>query len=223
MTPVFAAIGSAVSSATTALSGMFATGAGAVGTGLTAGGGLGLTAGGGIGLTAPAGAVLGGGAAATTAGTLFSAANLQMVGQGLSAISSIYQGQQQEEAYRLQSQQAALKGRQDALQYNRRAFQTLQANDRLRASLVARAAAGGVDPFTGSPLSLAQANDISAYEEARIDRENSKMALYGGLGQSQALQAAASTAETYGLLRGAAQAAMGGAKFMDTKLPGVLS
>ena len=155
--------------------------------------------------------------------TLFTAANMQMIGSGLSAVSSIYQGQQQAEAYRLQSQQAALKGRQDALQYNRRAFQTLQANDRLRSALIARAAAGGVDPFTGSPMSLSQANDMAAYEEARIDRENAEMALYGGLGQSQALQAAASTAETYGLLKGAADAAMGGARFMDTKLPGVLS
>lgn len=195
MNPFFAAIGSAISSVGTTISGLMSTGAGAAG----------------------------GAAAATTSGSLFTAANMQMIGTGLSAISSIYQGQQQAEAYRLQSQQAALKGRQDALQYNRRAFQTLQANDRLRASLIAQAAAGGVDPFTGSPLSLTQANNISAYEEARIDRENAKMALYGGLGQSQALQAAASTAETYGLLRGAAQAAMGGTKFMDTKLPGVLS
>lgn len=161
--------------------------------------------------------------AATTSGTLFTAANMQMIGTGLSAVSSIYQGQQQAEAYRLQSQQAALKGRQDALQYNRRAFQTLQANDRLRSALIARAAAGGVDPFTGSPMSLSQANDMAAYEEARIDRENAEMALYGGLGQSQALQAAASTAETYGLLKGAADAAMGGVRFSDTKLPGVLS
>lgn len=157
-------------------------------------------------------------AAATS---LFTAANLQLLGTGLSAVSSIYQSGQQAEAYRLQSTQAALKGRREALQYESRALDTLRQNAALNASLRARAAAGGINPFSGSPLSLAQANDIAAYEEARIDRENAEMALYGGLAQSQALQAAAATAETYGYLNAAMNAATGGAKFLDVRKPGI--
>lgn len=160
-------------------------------------------------------------AVATGASSLFTAANLQMLGSGLSAVSSIYQGSQQAEAYSLQSQQAALKGRTDALQYNRRALDTMRANMALEGSLRARAAAGGINPYSGSPLSLAQANDIASSEEVRMDQENAKMALYGGLAQSQSLQVAATTAETYGLLRGAVDAAAGTAKFLDVRKPGI--
>jgi hypothetical protein len=152
---------------------------------------------------------------------LFTAANLQMLSSGVSALSQVYQGQQQRDAYRLQSQQAALKGRQDALRYNRRAVDTMKANMSLEASLRARAAAGGVDPFSGSSLSLAQANDIAAYEEVRIDQENAQMSLYGGLAQSQSLQVAAATANTYGMLRGAIDATAGGARFLDVRNPGI--
>ena len=160
-------------------------------------------------------------AVTTGASSLFTAANLQMLGSGLSAVSSIYQSSQQAEAYRLQSQQAALKGRTDALQYNRRALDTMRANMALEGSLRARAAAGGINPYSGSPLSLAQANDIASSEEVRMDQENAKMALYGGLAQSQSLQVAATTAETYGLLRGAVDAAAGTAKFLDVRKPGI--
>lgn len=144
-----------------------------------------------------------------------------MLSSGVSALSQVYQGRQQRDAYRLQSQQAALKGRQDALRYNRRAVDTMRANMALEGSLRARAAAGGVDPFSGSSLSLAQANDIAAYEEVRIDQENAQMSLYGGLAQSQSLQVAAATANTYGMLRGAIDATAGGARFLDVRNPGI--
>lgn len=219
MAPFFAAIGSAFSTAGAATAASAT--AASVGTGLTIGStGLGLTAAGtGMGFVAPALTTT---AAVTTgASSLFTAANLQMLGSGLSAVSSIYQSSQQAEAYRLQSQQAALKGRTDALQYNRRALDTMRANMALEGSLRARAAAGGINPYSGSPLSLAQANDIASSEEVRMDQENAKMALYGGLAQSQSLQVAATTAETYGLLRGAVDAAAGTAKFLDVRKPGI--
>ncbi len=225
MAPFFAAIGTAFSTAGAATAATAATAtAASVGTGLTVGGaGLGLTAAStGLGFVAPVGATIGAGTAATVgAASLFTAANLQMLSSGVSALSQVYQGQQQRDAYRLQSQQAALKGRQDALRYNRRAVDTMKANMSLEASLRARAAAGGVDPFSGSSLSLAQANDIAAYEEVRIDQENAQMSLYGGLAQSQSLQVAAATANTYGMLRGAIDATAGGARFLDVRNPGI--
>lgn len=197
--------------------------AASVGTGLTMGStGLGLTAAStGMGFVAPVSALTTTAAATTGASSLFTAANLQLLGTGLQAVSSIYQSGQQAEAYRLQSSQAALKGRREALQYEQRALQTLKQNAMLDASLRARAAAAGINPFTGSPLSAAQANDIAAYEEARVDRENAQMALYGGLAQSQSLQAAAATAETYGYLNAAINVATGGAKYLDVRKPGI--
>lgn len=162
-----------------------------------------------------------GASTAAAAPTLFTAANLQLLGTGLQAVSSIYQSGQQAEAYQLQSGMAELKGRREALQYKDRALRTLQQNAQLDASLRARAAAGGINPFTGSPLSTSQANDIAAYEEARVDRENAQMALYGGLAQSQSLQAAAATAETYGYINAAINVATGGAKYLDVRKPGI--
>jgi len=199
-----------------------ATTAAAVGTGLTAGAtGFGLTAAGaGLGLTASTSAFAGVGAsAAAGAGSLFTAANLGLLSSAISVGSSLYQGKQQAIAYRIQAMQASLKGRQEALNYNRRAFDTLERNRRLNASLNARAAAGGIDPFSGSPLTLADANNIAAYEEATIDRDNAEMAIYGGLAQSQSLQAAAATSQTFGYLTAAAKGASGAASFMDTRTP----
>ena len=169
-------------------------------------------------------------AAATTAGaaaatgaagasSLFTAANFGLLSSAISVGSSLYQGKQQAVAYRMQAMQASLKGRQEALNYNRRAFDTLERNRRLNASLNARAAAGGIDPFSGSPLTLADANNIAAYEEATIDRDNAEMAIYGGLAQSQSLQAAAATSQTFGYLTAAAKGASGAASFMDTRTP----
>ena len=169
-------------------------------------------------------------AAATTAGaaaatgaagasSLFTAANFGLLSSAISVGSSLYQGKQQAVAYRMQAMQASLKGRQEALNYNRRAFDTLERNRRLNASLNARAAAGGIDPFSGSPLTLADANNIAAYEEATIDRDNAEMAIYGGLAQSQSLQAAAATSQTFGYLTAAAKGVSGAASFMDTRTP----
>lgn len=213
MNPFFAAIATAFSTAGAATAASATTAAAAASTSASLAS-WGMT----VANAAPA---IIGASTPVAASSLFTAANLQMLSSGVSALSQVYQGQQQRDAYRLQSQQASLKGRQDALRYNRRAVDTMKANMSLEASLRARAAAGGVDPFSGSSLSLAQANDIAAYEEVRIDQENAQMSLYGGLAQSQSLQVAAATANTYGMLRGAIDATTGGARFLDVRNPGI--
>jgi hypothetical protein len=70
----------------------------------------------------------------------------------------------------------------------------------LAATLRARASSGGIDPFTGSPLSIQQVDMMRAQEEAEIARENAQSAIYGGLAQSQSLQAAAGAARAAGNL-----------------------
>lgn len=100
---------------------------------------------------------------------------------------------------RLQAQQAQLQGRQNALNYSRQAMQVLERQNRLAGTIRARAAAAGVDPFTGSPLSLQQVNAMMAGREAQIAQENAEMAIYGGLAQSQSLQAAAGIYEQQGV------------------------
>lgn len=148
---------------------------------------------------------------------------IQAVGAVLSAVSAIQAGSAQARSMRLQAAQAELQGRQNALNYNRQAMQVLERQERLAGTIRARAAAAGVDPFTGSPLTMQQFNALAAGREAQIAQENAQMAIYGGLAQSQSLQAAASMAQqqaTTGALVNLATAAAGMSK---TATPGAAS
>ena len=137
--------------------------------------------------------------------SLFTASNLSMASSAFSAISSVTQGAAQADYYRLQGSQAELQGRQNALNYNRQAYQLLERQQRLAGTVRARAVAGGVDPLSGN--------------EIQILNENAQLAMSGGLAISQSFNAAASSAEEYGLMSGIAKGALGAATYQTTKLP----
>lgn len=146
---------------------------------------------------------------------------IQAAATVVSAVSTIQAGRAQAQAMRLQATQAELQGRQNALQYNRQAQQVFERQERLAATARARAAAGGVDPFTGSPLTMQQVNALTAGREMQIAQDNAQMAIYGGLAQSQSLQAAASFTQNQALLSAATTAAMQTARASTTRLPSV--
>ena len=151
--------------------------------------------------------------------SLFTASNLSMASSAFSAISSVSQGYAQADAYRLQGSQAELQGRQNALNYNRQAYQLLERQQRLAGTVRARAVAGGVDPLSGSPMTVEQANAYRAGNEIQILNENAQLAMSGGLAISQSFQAAASSAEEYGLMSGIAKGALGAATYGTTRIP----
>lgn len=151
--------------------------------------------------------------------TLFTAANMQLAGNAISAFSSIAQGSAQADYYRLQAGQAELQGRQNALNYNRQAYQLLERQERLRGTLIARAVAGGVDPLSGSPMTVAQSNAYRAGNEMQILEENAQLAISGGLAQSQSLRYAAATSEETGWLTGAGKGLLAGAAYKGVKIP----
>lgn len=151
--------------------------------------------------------------------SLFTASNLSMASSAFSAISSVGQGQAQADYYRLQGAQAELQGRQNALNYNRQAYQLLERQQRLAGTIRARAVAGGVDPLSGSPMTVEQANAYRAGNEMQILNENAQLALSGGLAISQSFQSAASSAETYGLTSGIAKGLLAGATYGSTRVP----
>ena len=151
--------------------------------------------------------------------SLFTASNLSMASSAFSAISSVSQGAAQADYYRLQGSQAELQGRQNALNYNRQAFQLLERQQRLAGTVRARAVAGGVDPLSGSPMTVEQANAYRAGNEIQILNENAQLAMSGGLAISQSFQAAASSAEEYGLMSGIAKGALGAATYGTTRIP----
>jgi hypothetical protein len=139
----------------------------------------------------------------------------------VSASAQIEQAEQQASAMRLQAQQAELQGRQNALNYNRQANEIFMRQQRLGSTVRARAAAGGVDPFTGSPLTVDQMNAQKAGREFQISVENAEMAKAGGLAQSQALYAAANSTEQIGMMKAIASAGMSYAMMGQTSVPGI--
>ena len=157
--------------------------------------------------------------AAAVAPSLFTASNLSMASSAFSAISSVQQGGAQADYYRLQGAQAELQGRQNALNYNRQAYQLLERQQRLAGTVRARAVAGGVDPLSGSPMTVEQANAYRAGNEIQILNENAQLAMSGGLAISQSFQSAASSAEEYGLMSGIAKGALGAATYGTTRIP----
>jgi len=136
-------------------------------------------------------------------------ATLQAIAAVVSTVSSMEAASAQAQQQRIQAQQAELQGRQNALQYNQQAVQVLERQQMLAGAVRARAASGGVDPFTGSPMTIQQVDAMKAGEEYGIAKDNATMAIYGGLAQSQSLQAAASTTERLGMLNTVVKGAEG--------------
>jgi hypothetical protein len=138
---------------------------------------------------------------------------------GLKAYGQVEQGKMQQMSFRLQASQAELQGRQNALNYNRQALQVLQRQEGLAATVRARAASGGIDPFTGSPLTIQQVDMMKAQGEAQIAQENAQSAIYGSLAQSQSLQAAGSAARYMANLSALTTVVSGAAMMKSTATP----
>lgn len=128
--------------------------------------------------------------------------------------------QQQSVQMSLQAQQAELQGRQGALNYSRQANAILERQNQLNATIRARAVAGGVNPDTGSALTLQEVNAEKAGEEFSLSKSNAEISLYGGLAQSQSLQAAADDSMTFGYLNAGSQAGMGYYRANQVATPG---
>ena len=141
------------------------------------------------------------------------------VASGLQAVSSIQQGRFQQAQYRIQAKQAELQGRQKALNYSRQALDVLESQRRMSSTLIARGAAGGIDPFTGSPMTVDRWNAFKAGEEYNLGLENADMAIAGGLAQSQSLQAAGKQAMKSAYMNAAISVAQGAFMYNSLSTP----
>jgi len=126
-----------------------------------------------------------------------------------STTSTLLSAQQQATGMRIQAQQAELQGRQGALNYNKQAIAVLDRQEQIRSAIRARSAAGGVNPDTGSPMTLQEISAEKAGVEFGIAKENADLSIYGGLVQSQNLQSGARSAEALGTLNAIATAGTG--------------
>lgn len=118
----------------------------------------------------------------------------------VSAVAQIKAGQAAARAYRQQAERAKLEGRQKALEYKRKGVQVLQ---NIRATLSAtnaRAAAGNMDPFSGTALSLRGFALQAGTEDFYLTRENALLAETNGIMQAGEYQRAASQAKRQGFI-----------------------
>lgn len=130
------------------------------------------------------------------------------------------QAEQQAQSLRLQAQQAELQGRQGALNYNKQANNILERQQQLQSMIRARAAAGGVNADTGSPLTMQEINAKRAGTEINISQENAEMALYGGLAASQNLMQAADYTESMAMTNAMIQGGVGAYRYYSVSTPG---
>lgn len=136
----------------------------------------------------------------------------------VSAIGSYQQGQAQRSQYRLQAQMSTLEGERKQIQYQQRANDVLRRRNATNATLAARASAGGIDPFSGSPDIVAAANNTSAGREYSRLLMDADAAMRGGVLQAQIYEQAGQMAARSGAF--SAVAKLGTAALSAASIPG---
>lgn len=142
-----------------------------------------------------------------------------------SAVSSYQEGKTAKAQYDLKAKQATLEGERKALQYKQRSNDTLRRLQATNAALAARAYAGGVDPFSGSPDIVRAANDTAAGREYRTLLADADAAMRSGGFQAELYKQAGKQAYQKGIfntatkLVGAGQSAFGGSAGTQSPAP----
>lgn len=123
----------------------------------------------------------------------------------LQAYSAYSGGRQEQKLAQRQAEQARLQGRVQALQYEQQANRMLKASIETQAAARARAAARGVDPFSGSAQFVQDLSANEGIEDFKIMQQNAVFAREHGVLQGQIYEDAGRYARRRGLL-GAATA-----------------
>ena len=90
------------------------------------------------------------------------AAPAMMISSAISAAGQIKSGRAQRDQYRREADLAQLKGRTEAIAYKQKGADILSNLNNTLAAIIARSAAGGVDPTSGSSAVLAKRRIIRA-------------------------------------------------------------
>lgn len=115
------------------------------------------------------------------------------------AVGSYQQGVAAKTQYNLQAKQATVDGERRSIQYQQRSNDILRRLQATNAALAARAYAGGVDPFSGSPDIVRAANETAAGREYSTLLADADAALRGGRLQAELYQQAGKTAYQQGM------------------------
>jgi hypothetical protein len=112
----------------------------------------------------------------------------------IGAYGEIEAGKAQKRQYGLQAQQTEVESQRKAIQYEQRSNDVLRRRLQANAAISARAYAGGIDPFSGSPDLVRAANDTSAGREYARLLEDADAAIRSGGFQSELYKEAGRTA-----------------------------
>lgn len=131
----------------------------------------------------------------------------------MQAIGQVKQGKQEQKLYEAQAQQARDTSRVEAVKFEQQGNSILRRSLEAQAAARARAAAGGVDPFSGSAQFIQDLSAAEGMADFDLSRDNAKLAALGGIQQSGMLENAGRSARQRGLLAGIGTAGMGAMSF----------
>jgi len=120
---------------------------------------------------------------------------------GLSAMGQISAGRAERERYQKEADLADLRGRTEALAYKDKGNQILNNLNNTLAAIIARSAAGGVDPTSGSAAVIASASTADGITEANIAADNAILAIEQASEQADIYRKAGDTAYKTSLIK----------------------
>jgi len=110
---------------------------------------------------------------------------IAVAGSAVSAFGQIQAGKAQARGLAQQAALEQVRARGDVLKYRQQGVETLKNIVRTNSALNARAAAGGIDPFSGSAAGLAQFTQSEGAKEFFVTEDNQIIAREGGAIQAQ--------------------------------------
>ena len=110
---------------------------------------------------------------------------IAVAGAAVSAYGQMQAGKAQARGLAQQAALTQVQARSEALKYRQQGVETLKNIVRTNSTLNARAAAGGIDPFSGSAAGLAQFTQSEGAKEFFVTEDNQIIAREGGAIQAQ--------------------------------------
>jgi hypothetical protein len=133
---------------------------------------------------------------------MWAAAAAVVASSVMKGMAEMRQGQAMKAMYEAQANQAVLAGNQQALRYKQEGNKALEALLRANATATARAGAGGLDPFSGSPDAVKAQNNQAGVGDFNLSIHNADYAVDMGNYQAGVYRQAGASAAKNGLMSG---------------------
>lgn len=142
-----------------------------------------------------------------------SASTALVASTAISAVGALAAGAAQKRAYDAQARQAEIRGRSQAIAYKQQGADALRNLNETLAAVIARSAAGGVDPTSGSAATVQQYAMSEGVREFNIAADNSVMALGQADTQAYQYRAAGQAAQMNAFVQAAGTVATGAYRY----------